>query len=253
LTVEPASEDRLTVIGPYANATPGGPDNIVMRALALYREMAVATAPASITVEKNLPIASGIGGGSSDAAALLKVIDRINGSAAGQDKLLAIGKKLGADLPMCLHASPLVASGIGERIEPLARFPALAMVLVNPAIEISTPAIFKALESKENPALPELGAVFSPEALVDWLKTTRNDLERPAGKLFPQIAEARQLLHESGALFARMSGSGATFFGIFSDNNAAKNAELKIKSERPGWFAVATRTNASGDSDEPDG
>jgi 4-diphosphocytidyl-2-C-methyl-D-erythritol kinase len=245
LTLEIADRDQLTVTGPYSTATPCGPENIVIRALSLYREMTdVHVPPVSITLEKNLPVASGIGGGSSDAAALLKSVDRLSGYAAGDDGLAAIGGRLGADLPMCLHAAPLKATGIGEKIELLDRFPTLAVVLANPGVEIPTPTVFAELETKDNPPLPQIFTDIAVGQFADWLRSTRNDLEPPAMNLFPNIAEARRLLETSGAEFVRMSGSGATFFGIFSDMENAANAAADIKDQKPDWFVVATGTGA---------
>lgn len=253
LSLKPAVEDRLFVTGPYSATIPSGPDNIILRALALYRDITGSLTPrVSIALEKNLPAAAGIGGGSSDAAAFLKAFDRMCSSTAGYEGLHAIGHRLGADLPMCLQASPLIAKGIGEQIEPLDQFPRLALVLVNPGVEIPTPAVFKALGANRNPPLPQLNAGLTPRAVAEWLMATRNDLEAPAKILFPKIEEARYRLEETSASFVRMSGSGATFFGIFSDLEAARNAAETIAMKRPDWFVVATETLASGDIHEPD-
>jgi len=243
LSVKRADEDCLTVNGRHGAATPSCPDNIVMRALRLYREATGHQFPkVSILLEKRLPVASGIGGGSSDAAAVLKALDLLADDPAGPGGLQAIGCKLGADLPMCLAARPLIATGIGENIRPLKNFAKLAMVLVNPAIEIPTPSVFKALESKHNPPLPPLPAANETGQIIEWLQSTRNDLEAPAAKLFPEILAVRRLLEEAGAEFIRMSGSGATFFGIFSDMAKAREAAAYIGTQKPCWFAVATET-----------
>lgn len=253
VTVEPGEADRLRLTGPYAAVTPAGGENIVMRALDAYRDFTgIKTGNIAVTVEKNLPVASGIGGGSSDAAALLKAIDRRQGGAAGREGLMKIGSLLGADLPMCLSATALIARGTGEQIEPAEQLPALAIALVNPDIEVSTRAVFEALTEKRNRPLPESKPGMSARQVIEWLEETRNDLEGPACNLFPQIAEARRALREAGAGFARMTGSGATCFGIFSDAENARQAASRIKSSRPEWFAVATETKPSGDADGTD-
>jgi len=198
---------------------------------------------AAIRLTKNLPIASGIGGGSSDAAAALKGLNDIWTLGLDRAQLADIALALGADLPMCLAARPLVARGIGEIIDPTPDFPDLHLVLVNPAVAVSTPQVFKGLSRSGNPPLPPLPTPLNLTALVGWLAATRNDLEAPALSLAPQIGEALAALAAQSAAFARMSGSGATCFGLFANAGQAKLAADTIRLARPGWFVVATRTN----------
>ena len=193
-----------------------------------------------IKLEKNLPIASGIGGGSSDAAAALKALNRLWNAGLDEGELAEIGIRLGADVPMCLHAGPLVARGVGDEIEPLPGFPALGVVLVNPGAAVATPEVFRALRRPGNPPLPPLPERPDLDALVGWLRTTRNDLQEPAVGLAPSIAEALAEIEAERAAFARMSGSGATCFGLFGRQQDASRAATAIRGRRPGWFVAAT-------------
>lgn len=196
----------------------------------------------AVTLDKRLPVASGIGGGSSDAAAALRVLARhwdVKGSAA---LFRSLARTLGADVPMCLAARPLLASGVGDVLEPVEGMPALHLVLVNPGTPLSTPDVFRTLVRRDNPPLPPLPARLDAESLHGWLAGTRNDLEVPAQSLVPDIAEALSALGSAGAAVARMSGSGATCFGLFSTGAAAARAAASIGATRPGWFCVATET-----------
>lgn len=239
LTVEPAAEDSFTVGGPFAAQVPLSAENLVLRARDAFFARSVASCPLAVTLEKNLPVASGIGGGSSDAAAMLRALARLF---PPDGALHALALPLGADVPMCLHGKPLRASGIGEALEPRPDMPALHLVLVNPGVPVATPAVFKALEGRGNPPLPALPAEASFPALLRWLTATRNDLQPPAASLEPLVGEALEALETAGAAFVRMSGSGATCFGLFPDAAGAAGAATTLRAARPCWWVVATRT-----------
>lgn len=244
--VEEAPIDGFSTIGPYAHLIPAGADNLVLRARDLLRGLASsACPPVRIMLDKNLPPASGIGGGSSDAAATLRALDRHWQLDLGETRLRDAALSLGADLPMCLAARPLRASGIGERLEPVDAMPALDMVLVNPGVEVATPAVFAALARRDCAPLPALPRSLSRTSLLDWLALTRNDLEAAATTIAPAIGEALAALEEAGAAFARMSGSGATCFGLFEGAAAAARAAKAISAAHPGWFVTATQTTPS--------
>lgn len=198
--------------------------------------------PVAIRLEKNLPIASGVGGGSSDAAAALNGLARLWKLDIDDNSLARIGLSLGADLPMCLKSKPLIARGIGDEVSPLSAFPALGLVLVNPGIAVSTPDVFKALSSRDNEALPPLPKRLDFHTIRNWLETTRNDLEPAARSIEPAIGEALKALKKADAAFARMSGSGATCFGLFETGNVAKRAAIEIRARHPDWFVAATRS-----------
>ncbi|TPN65858.1 4-(cytidine 5'-diphospho)-2-C-methyl-D-erythritol kinase [Mesorhizobium sp. B1-1-1] len=239
-----AERDDFSVSGRYAPDVPVDGSNLVLRARDALRQAAGprGTPPVAIKLEKNLPVASGVGGGSSDAAAVLR------GLAAGwqldiDDAALArIGLSLGADIPMCLAARPLIARGIGEVLSIVPDFSALGLVLVNPGKAVSTADVFNALSRRDNEALPPLPRVVDFHSLRNWLEITRNDLEPAARAIEPAIGKALSVLNKAGAGFARMSGSGATCFGLFETGNVAKRAAADIRARQPDWFVAATRS-----------
>ncbi|GAA2852669.1 4-diphosphocytidyl-2-C-methyl-D-erythritol kinase [Aminobacter aminovorans] len=241
ITVAAAAEESFVVDGPFATDVPVDGGNLVLKARDALRTAFPqhTTQPVAIALEKNLPVASGIGGGSSDAAAALRALSRLWRLPADASELARLALPLGADLPMCLAGHPLIARGIGEQLDPVRHFPCLPMVLVNPGIAVATPSVFQALKRRENPPLAPLD---SADTVLDWLTISRNDLEPPAISVEPSIAEVLAALRSSGASFARMSGSGATCFGIFDGNAAAARAAAAISAEHPGWFSAATTT-----------
>jgi 4-diphosphocytidyl-2-C-methyl-D-erythritol kinase len=250
VSIEPADEDALSVAGPYASAIPTDENNLILKARdALRAASGGAKAPAvAIRLEKNLPVASGIGGGSSDAAAVLRGLVKFWDMDIDNEVLARVGGALGADLPMCLAAKPLIARGTGDELSPVSGFPSLGLVLVNPGVEVSTPAVFSALERRDNEKLPPLPARIDFHALRDWLEATRNDLEDAAHSIEPSIGAAKAALEKADAGFARMSGSGATCFGLFETGNVAKRAAASIRSRHPDWFVAATRSMPSEDT-----
>ena len=241
-----ADKDSFTVSGPFAKNIPLDGGNLVLKARnALRDHVPRALPPVAIHLEKNLPIASGIGGGSSDAAATLLALDALWQLNLGFERLATIGLALGADLPMCLHgaskASPLTVRGIGEELSPVAGFPALPMLLVNDGTAVATPDVFRALDKRDHPALT-LGSHTDIERLCSYLQTTRNDLLAPALKLAPRIGDKLDLLRASGSLYAQMSGSGATCYAIFEDMAAAEQAAAQLSAAKPDWFIIATQS-----------
>jgi 4-diphosphocytidyl-2-C-methyl-D-erythritol kinase len=250
VSVAASDDDRFSVSGPFAAGVPTDRTNLVLRARDALRGAfpRIADAPVAIALEKNLPVASGIGGGSSDAAAALHALAGF--WRVGDEALARIGLALGADVPMCLAARPLIARGIGEVIDPLWQFPALPLVLVNPGIAVSTPEIFRTLSSPDNPGLPVLPADADFFAACNYLAATRNDLQTPAIAAAPVIGNALQVLDESGAAFARMSGSGATCFGLFETKHRASRAAENIAAAHPGWWVVASESMAAEEEDD---
>lgn len=249
--IGPADSDRLSVSGRYATSVPIDDSNLVVKAREALRSQAgqQSTPPVAIRLEKNLPVASGVGGGSSDAAAVLHGLVRTWGLDIGEAELARIGLTLGADVPMCLSAKPLVARGVGDELSLLPDFPALALVLVNPGVAVSTQDVFNALEKRDNEPLPPLPRGFDFHSVRNWLEITRNDLEASAQAIQPPIGRALSLLNRAGSGFSRMSGSGATCFGLFETGNVAKRAAAEIRSREPDWFVAATRSIASEGAD----
>ena len=160
-------------------------------------------------------------------------------------ELARIGAPLGADVPMCLAARPLVARGIGDELSILADFPALGLVLVNPGVAVVDGRGVRGACTRRQRCLPPLPRRIEFHSLRNWLEITRNDLEPPAQAIEPAIDAALSALNKAGAGFARMSGSGATCFGLFETGNVAKRAAADIRDRQPDWFVAATRSIAS--------
>ncbi len=248
LAFEAADEDALLIDGPYAGALAAQePEaNLVIKARqalrAHYASAGYPCPPVHIKLTKNLPIASGIGGGSSDAAAALSGLAEFWKIKIAPSSLGVVGLGLGADVPMCLSGKPLFAKGIGDEISLASPFPALQLVLVNPGVEISTPAVFSALSNKTNKPLSLHANLSSIQGLCQWLSAQRNDLQYPALIMQPVIRDAIYALSETGALVARMSGSGATCFGIYPSAAATASAARQISGRHPDWFVKATHS-----------
>lgn len=232
LTIAPADTLSLAITGPQGAGLSAGEDNLVLCAARAMGEGA-----AAITLEKTLPVASGIGGGSADAAATLRLLARWRGKPlpAPADVL-----KLGADVPVCLSGRPVRMTGIGEGLIPLAHpLPKAWVVLVNPLQGVSTPEVFGALGRKENPPLRDLPRLRDAAELAAWVAMQRNDLEPPATRLLPVIGQVKTAISaQAGCLFARMSGSGATCFGLFADPLGASAAARAIRQAQPGWWVA---------------
>lgn len=244
--VEACDDITLEIKGPYAGVLKAGADNLVLKAAHLLKQAALArgiTVPgAAITLTKNLPIASGIGGGSADAAATLHGLYQFWSLENAQIELSSIALKLGADVPMCLQSTSLRATGIGEIIEPV-NLPTLYLVLINPGVEVSTAAVFSNLTlSHQTPMLPLPESPSLPE-LICWLKGTSNDLQAPAIAAASVIQDVLDNLSGCDDCFlARMSGSGATCFGLFSSLKSAEKAALDLGRQNPSWWCVASQT-----------
>ncbi|MCV0395390.1 MAG: 4-(cytidine 5'-diphospho)-2-C-methyl-D-erythritol kinase [Rhizobiaceae bacterium] len=249
IRVGPADADRFEIGGRFGAGPPADGSNLVVKAReALRRATGRDLPPVAIQLEKALPVASGVGGGSSDAAAALKALNDYWELALEAPELALIGAEIGADLPMCLAARPLLASGVGEAIHPLDSFPALALVLVNSGVQVATGDVFTRLARKEHFGLPQTGEIANLASLLDWLEETRNDLEPPACEIAPAILETIEALRRSGAAFARMSGSGASCFGLYPGDAEAKAAAAAITRERPDWLVVATTSPGAGEA-----
>lgn len=247
--VAPSDIDRFDISGPFADGLSADPANLVLRARDALRDAfpTIATGPVAIKLQKNLPVASGIGGGSSDAAATFRALVSAWHLTVDDDGLSEIALPLGADLPMCLAAKPLVARGAGEALEPLKEWPVLHLVLVNPNRAVATADVFHGLTRRDNPPLPPPPSRHNFAAICAWLRATRNDLQVPALAIAPDIGRALAALEAAGASFSRMSGSGATCFGLFATAEAAGNAASAISALHPAWFVTATRSMASED------
>lgn len=244
-----SAELSLAVDGPEAAGVPVDHSNLVMRAASALCAAMGEPEQGALHLTKCLPSASGIGGGSSDAAAALRGVMALHGwqaTVGPEGELLLGGGKalnlaaLGADVPMCFDAGPARVRGIGEDVAPVS-LPPLPALLVNPRVEVSTPQIFKALATKDNPPMPADVPAFSGAAdCIAWLAAQRNDLEPPARTLAPEIGEVLAALQGlAGCRLARMSGSGATCFALFETLPEANSALAAIQASHPEWWAAA--------------
>jgi len=237
LRFAPSDTLSLTIEGPGAENLTADDDNIVLKAAHALAKALNRPAQAAITLEKNLPVASGIGGGSADAAATLRGLMALWGAELDDATLAQIGLSLGADLPVCLAGRPTQMSGIGETLVPAAQLPPAWLVLVNPRLALSTPAVFRARAGEFTPAAPLTEPLADARALADALVSRRNDLAKPAMTLEPAVKTMLDAIGETqGCLLARMSGSGATCFGLYADEETADAAADALAESHPDWW-----------------
>jgi 4-diphosphocytidyl-2-C-methyl-D-erythritol kinase len=247
LELAPASELTLKAGGPFAAQTPRGDGNLVLKAAKALSELCSDTPRgASIALEKNLPVAGGLGGGSADAAAVLRGLNRLWSLDRPENELVKLAQTLGSDMPVCVLSRPSLMEGRGERVSRTASLPPLELVLVNPGVQLPTASVFAALNARTG-----TGAMHPPSRivtvwdLVAYLEDSGNDLEAPATRLQPVIDEVLDALHhEPGCVFAQMSGSGATCFGLFDGREFALGAASRIVQDHPEWWVKATRIAA---------
>lgn len=246
-----SDKNSLTITGPFASemAKCATDDNLISKARNALAKFALSkginTFPVALICEKNLPLASGLGGGSADAAATLRLLVRLWQLDITDTDLAVIALKLGADVSMCLRNTPLIAKGIGDEIEDISNVPQFALVLANPLIEISTPKIFSRLKSKSNSCFDHVDIPNDLDGFLRLLNKYRNDLQPPAIETAPEIAQCLEALSSTKPLFNRMSGSGASCFSIYSDLTGAQNACDTIKNQYPNWFVTATELRGS--------
>jgi len=245
LTFVPGAKLDLGVRGPTAGIAGPPGDNLVLRAARLLAERVEGLRLGRFVLDKRLPVAAGLGGGSSDAAAALRLLVLENGLALDDPRVIEAARRTGADVPVCLDPRPRMMRGVGEILSDPIVMPKLAAVLVNPGVAVPTAGVFTAL------AAPPLSGAGTPDepvpagadaaAILAALATRRNDLEAPAILLQPAIADVLSALRAfASCRLARMSGSGATCFGLFSSGRAAQAAARSLKAQQPGWWVRAT-------------
>ncbi len=243
IEARPAANDRLSVAGPFAAAAGSGDANLVARAVAAFRSRWPEHLPRGLALElrKNLPVAAGLGGGSADAAAALRLMTALSASAVDAADLARLAVTLGADVPVCLASRPAEVRGVGEIVHALEDFPPLHVVLVNPLQPIVTAEVFRRLERRNNPGLPPLPHPLTrPAQLAIWLEETRNDLEETAIAIVPAIADIKaRLLASDGCILSRMSGSGATVFGLFGSATRAHQVAHDLRAFWPDYWVAA--------------
>ena len=249
VTVAKGPTFTLSISGPFASEVPKGGDNIVMQAAeALAHGVSAIPPGAEMALHKSLPAASGIGGGSANAAACLKGLLKLHDVALSDAALNQIAVGLGADVPVCLRSKISMMRGIGQIVETVPDLPEIYAVLVNPCVAVPTGPIFQAMGLLHGAMVSEPAPVLSRTAFrnahsfADYLRQCRNDLETPATNMVREIGDVQEALFAvDGCLLARMSGSGATCFGLFENQEEALDVEARFVSEHPNWWVKAAR------------
>jgi 4-diphosphocytidyl-2-C-methyl-D-erythritol kinase len=231
LSASAAQELGLRVTGPFAGDLPAGDDNLVLRAAGALRARYRIETGAALLLDKRLPVASGIGGGSADAAAALRLLNRFWGIGASEEALIELARPLGADVPACVLSRPCVGTGRGDELTPYdgADFAGTPLLLVNPRVAVSTADIFGRWSGTDGGPLPADPA------------EARNDLQTPALAAQPVIGDVLAELGAGGTTLVRMSGSGATCFALFESEAERDDARQRIAATQPGWWQLATR------------
>lgn len=241
VTVRPAGGLSLTVTGPFAGELNDGGDNLILQALrALGQATGVGDPPVAVTLDKQLPIAAGLGGGSSDAGAALKAVRDMLDLPLDDDALAGAAAAVGADGPMCLHARAAWAEDRGDRLTFEPRLPPLPALLINPGVPSPTGAVYRAYDegSAGSADRPEPPGDWAASTVIDWLSEQRNDLEAPAVALQPAIGQALTAAARlPGVRLVRMSGSGATVFALFDTADQAAAAARRLIQIHPDWWA----------------
>jgi 4-diphosphocytidyl-2-C-methyl-D-erythritol kinase len=249
LTLAPGPELKLNTTGLLAGDCGETSDNLVLRAALTLAERVPGLKLGEFTLDKVLPVAAGIGGGSADAAAALRLLARLNGLALDDPRLLEVALLTGADVPVCLVSRASDMTGVGESLLPLA-LPKMPCVLVNPRVPVATKDVFAALGLRNGELLVGASDVLQSRAwpedgasLEDWVEAlaeNSNDLEAPAARIQPVISEVLSALNATnGAWLARMSGSGATCFAIYENTAEAERAAQKLRQDHPKWWVHA--------------
>lgn len=235
VSAAPSNTLELHLTGRFGEALMAESDNLVLRAARALQKLAGVSEGAALGLEKNLPVASGIGGGSADAAAALRALCRLWRIAPERAALHAIATNLGADVPVCLDQRAARMQGVGEILFPTPEMPEAGIVLINPGMAVPTPAVFRARSGGFRPDAVLPSAWHDTGAMVSWLSAKHNDLEQPAIGLCPPIGTVLAALRAiDGCLLARMSGSGATCFGLFASPAAARAAV--VIPAQPDWW-----------------
>lgn len=245
LTLRPGADLSLTVSGPTAG--PAGPDddNLVIRAARSLAAKVPDLTVGAFHLVKRLPVAAGIGGGSSDAAAALRLLARLNGLTLDHPALVEAARETGADVPVCLDPLARMMRGAGEDVGRAIGIEPLAAVLMNPGVPVPTAPVFKALGLAVGQTLSGANHPFVPtdakaDMLLACIAPARNDLEGPALTVAPVIGECLSALRGENSRLARMSGSGATVFGLFADRREAMVAAERLRAAHPGWWIAPT-------------
>ncbi|MEN3930391.1 4-(cytidine 5'-diphospho)-2-C-methyl-D-erythritol kinase [Microvirga sp. W0021] len=244
LTLVQGEALALEITGPFAFDLQATDDNLIFKAVKALQKYKSNLRLGTFHLEKRLPVSSGIGGGSTDAAAALRLIAQINNIPFSDPDLIRAASETGADVPVCLETQARIMRGIGDHLEAPVQLPRISVLLINPGISVSTPAVFSALGLEKGQQYRSADAMQLPvviktqEQLISLLMQTENDLQAPAISQCPKIAKVLNALEAlSGCEFARMSGSGATVFGIFDNFDHAESAAASVSAQHPHWWA----------------
>jgi 4-diphosphocytidyl-2-C-methyl-D-erythritol kinase len=253
LRLSPDAPVDVAVDGPTASRAGPAEDNLVLKATRALQAQIDGLRAGRFHLTKRIPVAAGLGGGSSDAAAALRLLARLNNLPADDARIMNAARRTGADVPVCLDPRPRIMRGIGDALSDPVDLPGLPAVLVNPGVPVPTGAVFGALaRSRDGVAPPaidtdraaRLAEAEAPpqfDALLDALRASGNDLEPPALALFPAVGETLAALRRIATCrLARMSGSGGTCFGLFASTDHARDAAAELRRDHPGWWVQAT-------------
>jgi 4-diphosphocytidyl-2-C-methyl-D-erythritol kinase len=236
LTLQPDAEDGLEVTGPFAGSSGPAAENLVLKALVAARKHIAGLNAGHFLLEKKIPVAAGLGGGSADAAAALRLVARTNGLGVDDPRLMAVALAIGADVPVCFGSRARIMRGVGELLSEPIELPVLPAVLVNPRVPLATRDVFgKLAVARSGSDLADVPREF--DALIEFLKEHGNDLTPAANACAPVVGEMLGALHALPSVrLARMSGSGPTCFAVFGSQREAAMAAQKLKDYRKDWW-----------------
>lgn len=246
LSLDPGNDLWLDVHGPSASRISTASDNLVIKAARALAAHIDGLRLGAFRLDKRLPVAAGLGGGSADAAAALRLLAELNRISPDDPRLLAAAAEVGADVTVCLDAQPALMRGVGHEVTRLPNLPGLDAVLVNPNVALETKSVFAELglapgEALPGPRHPEIAEDGEPHQLIAALAQARNDLEGPALRLAPVMGSVIATLRAAGALLTRMSGSGATVVGLMAGPTEAQSVAARLTEVRPDWWVKPAR------------
>jgi 4-diphosphocytidyl-2-C-methyl-D-erythritol kinase len=248
LSLQPGGDAALDITGPFAAACGPVVGNLVLKALAALREHVAGLNAGRFVLEKNIPVAAGLGGGSADAAAALRLLARANSLAPNDPRLAEAAPAVGADVPVCLESHARIMRGVGEELSAAFELPPLAALLVNPGVPLATRDVFARFAGKQDGKTSLASVPRERGALIEWLGAHGNDLTPSAIACVPVIADVLQALGAMpGARLARMSGSGPTCFALFASAGEAAAAARLLQAKRKDWWVCHTMLGSVGE------
>lgn len=245
LTLQPGAEDGLEITGPFAGSSGPAAENLVLKALVAARKLIAGLKAGHFLLEKKIPVAAGLGGGSADAAAALRLVSRTNGLGFDDPRLMSVALTVGADVPVCLDSCARIMRGVGELLSEPIDLPVLPAVLVNPRVPLATRDVFgKLTAARSRSDLADVPGEF--DALIEFLKQHGNDLTPAASACAPVVIEMLGVLHAlPGVRLARMSGSGPTCFAVFGSQREAATAAQRLRDDRKNWWIHSATIGSS--------